>query len=252
MNALEENLEFKRQVARSTISSRAFYYLVSHALIQDEPLSVVRMGDGEARLYRECRELGSTSLRRKLPVETFHKELREQLGIEGIPYELLERRIEEAADRCTYFAPSITGLTNPQFDLYSLFPSRTRYVDNFWVNDWTYEQKAELFKLADKILLIHHKTEVADAMQNNTWRLLGKQGMVQYVKMSSWRETTQVLSAAVCSDARLILLCAGPAGKYLAPAIASKRTFGGQARVVLDIGNSIDQWTFGLCKELKL
>jgi hypothetical protein len=217
----------------NTISSNAFYMIVGNALIARKALSVVRMGDGEAYLSRVCESqpdgyiLGGAKGR-------YDEDWLKALGCFMIPKSLLRQRLREAAEESTYFAPSITGIFRPEYDNYEL-SFRERYVDNFFVNDWTKAMKVALFSEARHVLLIHRNAETADALQINLKNKLGVK--VTFIPLSGWEETDKVISRAAHDAAPLVLFSAGPAGKYMAPRIAE------QGKVVLDIGNSIDSWT---------
>lgn len=216
-----------------TISPNAFYMLVTNALIRKSELSVVRMGDGERRLVEWCNGLEG-------PPDWWMR----KMGIEGIDKNDLMVRMNVAAEMCSYFAPSISGILNPKFDLYSLFPKRSRYVDNFFVNAWTEEMKIQLFRLAGHVLLIHGNAETADAMQIRSQRHL--QVKVSYLKLTNWQQADHIVDAASTIDAPLVLFSAGPGSKYIGPLIASS---GNIPKVTLDIGNAADEWTLSSLHE---
>jgi len=156
----------------------------------------------------------------------------------GITKGELITRLENAAADCTYFAASISGIWRDDYQTHML-SYRQRYVDNFFVNEWTEEMQIALFKEARHVLLIHRNPETADAMQIRAKVGLGVK--LTYLKMESWTETEAIIAAASKIDAPLALVSAGPAGKYIIPKIAACGT--AHSKVVLDLGHSVDHWT---------
>jgi hypothetical protein len=217
-------------IAESTISSRAFYYLTHDALTRGQGLSVVRMGDGERQLAYSCM---AHLLEPEKIVSDFDEEWRVRLGVEGITYGLLWRRMKSAANLSKYFAPNINGLVMPeQFGLYHLFEPRKQYVDNFFCNDWTPEQLIALYKEARHVLFIHANRGLADAFQI---RLKNKLGVkLSYLQLAHWRDAENVANMAKAFDAPLVIFSAGPASKWIAVELEQQR------KVALDVGNSAE------------
>jgi hypothetical protein len=219
-------------LCEKTISSNTFYMLVGDALISKKDLSVVRMGDGEVRLYQDVAQGGEEILS---PTPRHNQDWLQKLGVLNIPKGLLKQRLHSAANGCTYFAPSISGIWRTDYDNHGL-SYRQNYVDNFFVNAWTPEMIVALFRQAGHVLLIHANAETADAMQINSQNKLGVK--VSFLKMTSWEQSESVVQAAHKIDAPLVLFSAGPGGKYIGPAISD-----GRGKVALDLGNSVDGWT---------
>lgn len=220
----------QQELLENTISSNAFYMIVGGALVSRKSLSVVRMGDGEVYLYNEAE---NGPIVPKALKGDHSEEWLKRLGVWNIPENILHNRLLMAAEECTYFAPSISGIWNPGYNNYGL-SYRDKYVDNFFVNDWSMDMKFALYKEAKHILLICGKTETADALQirlKNRFKV-----KVTYLKLTSWEGTEDVITLASEVDAPLVLFSAGPAGKYIGPKIAANN------KVVLDIGNTIDYW----------
>lgn len=223
----------KRYIANSILSAYAFYYMVGDALVSNKPLSVVRMGDGERTLLEECLSGG---MRPDTPVTSYDPAWHTRLGIAGIDQVELYKRILEAGNTCSHFAPSVSGLVQRSYDLFDYFEHRDQYVDNFFVNIWDNQYKADLFKTAGEVLFIHRNRGTADAMQINAKRHFGVK--VRYLELSNWDQADSVVEAACSDKARLVLFAGGPASKCISPRIAASN------KVVLDIGNSTDYWTF--------
>lgn len=228
------------QLYRDTMSANSFYMLVGDALKAKKRLSVVRMGDGEQALLKECFNDSDDIYFSSLP-----NDLMQTLGCYGITKTELYNRLIEAGNKCTYFAPSISGVHSPKFNLYGYFKQRTRYVDNFFVNAWDEEMKINLFKEAKHVLFIHRNASTADAMQIRAQGGLGVK--VSFIKLDNWKETGDVIEKANKNNAPLVLFSGGPAGKYIAPIISSK---GNIPKVVLDLGNAADHWTFSSLKHI--
>jgi hypothetical protein len=220
----------QRQQCLDTVSPNTFYMLVVDALLRKEPLSVVRAGDGEKSLMDMCEGL---------PMEESSRDINDddwmgRLGCLGIDKQLLYKRMCMAAEECTYFAPSISGIIRSDFSLYGRFKYRTRYVDNFWCNAWDEEMKVNLYKAAKHVLFIHRNQESFDALQIRA----GKIGVkTSYLKLDNWREAESIIERAAEIDAPLVLFSAGPASKYIGARIS---TGGRIPKVSLDLGNASD------------
>lgn len=223
----------KQWLANSILSAYAFYYIVADALLTHKPLSVVRMGDGERTLLAECLDV---STRADDYVHAYDSAWHARMGVAGITHAELYKRIIEAGNTCSHFAPSVSGLVQGSYDLFDYFNHREQYVDNFFVNIWDNEHKAELFKTAGEVLFIHRNRGTADAMQINAKRHFGVK--VRYLELSNWDQSDSVIEAACADSARMVLFAGGPASKYISPRIAASN------KVVLDIGNTTDFWTF--------
>lgn len=215
-----------------TVSANTFYMIVGDALLRRKSLSVIRMGDGEHRFWQECQRGKPGDL--VGPTEGRSDDWLAKLGCSGITNECLLDNLQLAAESCTYFAPSISGIWNEDYDV--SISVRRRYVDNFFVNSWTEEMKVGLFKQAGHVLFIHGNAETADAMQINAAKIGVK---VTFLKLTKWQEADAVVAASADVDAPLVLFSAGPASKWIGPVISKKPI----PRVVLDLGNSADQWT---------
>lgn len=223
-----------RELCFNTIGPNTFYMLVADALATKSPLSVVRMGDGEYHFLTDNGPL-------EAPVEphpSFDVKWLQKLGCEGISRGALRERLYHAAINCHYFAPSVSGIQREEFNLYQFFPPRGRYVDNFFINAWDDNLRISLFKAAKHILFIHSNPNTANALQIRARAGLGVK--VDWIPLSSWQQTEDVLRKANQNDAPLVLLCTGPAGKYLGPEIAIK---GSIPKVCIDLGNGADHWT---------
>lgn len=227
---------YTKDLARRTMSAWAFFYIVGDALINKRPLSTVRMGDGEKTILDAC--VAAASQGRSNDVLNVYDQAKQQrMGIDGITYADLYRRLLRAGNECTHFCPSVSGLTQDGYALHHFFHYRDQYVDNFFVNIWDTESKATLFRTAERVLLIHGNPATADAMQINCQKLFGVH--VSYIQMTAWTQAEKVVERACAADASLVLFAAGPASKYISSEIANNSN-----KVCLDLGNTTDFWTF--------
>lgn len=224
----------KTLIANNTISAYAFYYMAIDALETGRSLSTVRMGDGERTILEEI-----TNTEMEIPLTCYDDAWHQRMGTFGISKMELYSRLMYAGNQCSHFAPSVSGLVHSTFDLYSYFDPRDRYLDNFFVNIWGDPYKALLFKAAGHVLFIHRNRATADAIQKRARTYFDVK--VTYLEMSKWQESEDIIDKAVETDARLVLFSGGPASKYISPRIAEQSKV---PKVVLDIGNSVDQWTF--------
>jgi hypothetical protein len=225
--------EHEVAICTDTISANAFYLIVQNALERQQELSVVRMADGERKLLDHCRANPDGIVK---PFSGLTEEWLKRYGCLGIPRETLLKRIEEAAEQCTYFGPSLSGLTNPAYNIYRCFRPRARYVDNFFPNLWDDQQKTQLFRQARHVLFIHGSYHLADAMQNRAKAYHNVK--VSYRPLTNWTEAEAVIEFGRACDARLVIFSAGPASKFIGPQIAQS------GKVTLDIGQAADRWSF--------
>jgi len=217
----------KLEICHNTISSNTFFMIVGDALYSGKSLSVVRMGDGEYAA------MSATN-----PDEPVFDETRAKyLGCEGIDLLKMQDRLRRAANKCDYFAPSVSGIIRSDYELYHFFRERDRYVDNFFCNAWTEQMIIDLYQKAGHVLFIHCNTESADAVQIRAKWGLGVK--VTYLKLCNWSQTEDIIEKASKIDAPLTIFSAGPAGKYIGPEIAH---YGNIPKVTLDIGNTSDHW----------
>jgi hypothetical protein len=217
----------------NTVSSNTFLFIVGHALDSDEPLSTVRMADGEHILMDWCRKAEDKNAIVK-PTNQLDQAWLDKFGVAGITYGELESRLLFAAEKATYFCASISGITMNHYNVYN-FSKREKYVDNFFNYAWSEEYKRGLMKKAGHVLLIHHNPEVYYTLRSNAEKIGVK---ISYIQMSNWRDAERVIGQAEVSDAKLVIYSAGPAGKIIAPQIAE----GKFKKVVLDVGSAMQRW----------
>lgn len=224
----------KEEILESTISSNAFYMIVGSALLNRAQLSVVRMADGEHHLMEEILENGRDEKWLREPIKGYDDDWMERMGCAGISRSTLLGRLNEAANECDYFAPSLSGINRLEYSVHEFFRSRSRFVDNFFVNAWTDEMKIKLYKAAGHVLFIHRNPNSARALTLRLKYVL--EVKVSYLQLSKWQEAEDVVSKAAAIDAPLVIFSAGPASKIIGPRIAR------QHKVTLDLGHASDSW----------
>jgi hypothetical protein len=227
----------KYDLCRNTISSNAFYLMVGDALSCGMALSVVRMADGERHLLEEILSGIGDREWMESPVTGYDDAWMKRMGVYGITRRELHLRLIEAAKNCEFFAPSLSGIHKPEYEMHSFFPPRDRYVDNFFPNAWTDEMKINLYRKAGHVLFIHCNPNSAAALKLRLENVLGVK--VSYIQMAKWQDAEGVVAEAAKNAAPLVIFSAGPANKFIGPRIAHE---GRTGKVTLDIGQASDRW----------
>jgi hypothetical protein len=239
------------EIANSITSAYSFYYIVADAILRGRPLSVVRMGDGEATILDTYSRIKPNS---NDEVNVMTPAWRAQFGIVGMTWDALVSRLQVAASESDYFAPNVNGLTWGSYDLFdqALLWKPRPMVDNFFVNIWTTEMQAALYRAAGHILFIHRNRGTADAIQKRCKEYLGVR--LDYLQLDNWKDALGVIEKAQKSEAKLVLFSGGPANKWIAPRIARPSNSFGPVfpKVVLDIGQTMDKWLLPLKDDPRL
>lgn len=157
--------EAEKKICFKTVSSKAVFAIVGRALTNQESISIIRMGDGERKILVADKNKPFTAF------SLTHKNWNKKLGIEGAPTKLLQKNIIEAGNKCTYFAPSISGISLPNYHLYDFFKPRSYYFDNFFVNDWTKKMIQMLLEASSGVFVIHkdYKKIINNFKKNWHW-----------------------------------------------------------------------------------
>lgn len=217
--------EKQKQMCMRTISPNTFYMIVGDAIKRRKGLSVVRMGEGEVKLHKWFMS-DSNDMR-----EWFSDEWIERIGLLGISKQEALNRFIASVENCDYFSPSISGIWNPIFDLYNL-RNEAVYVDNFFINFWTEEQKVHLYKEAGHVVILHANKGTRAAFKERAEKYLGVH--VDDFELSNWSQSENIIEELSHSEAALVIFSGGPGSKYIGPELAK------QGKVVLDVGNSMD------------
>jgi len=219
----------QRAACLDTVSPNTFFLLVADSLASRSSLSVVRMGDGERRLFAYCQNHKG---RIEPPNSPFDEPWLRQFGCYGIDTGELENRLRIAAEHSSFFAPQIMGITRPEFAVAKVFAPRVRYVDNWFVRTWSKKLQNQLLSFAGRVLFIHGDEGVRESF----YQAAESQCSVELLHMSTWQEAEETIRVATLSSAPLVLFAGGPANKYIAPLIANGNTT--VNKVVLDLGQA--------------
>lgn len=223
--------EQEKDICFKTMSSKAIYALVGDALLAEESLSIVRMGDGERRILKADPTNPFTDF------EKLYPGWNKRLGVDGEPVDQLQRDILEAGNTCTYFAPSVSGISYKEYALHELFTSRPHYIDNFFVNDWTGEMIRNLFEASNGIYILHREYEqiIKNFQTNYEFK---KEVVFEGRTKDSWRDNDDAIKEASRSKAQLVLFSGGPGAKIISPRIANTKN-----KIVIDVGNTLLPWS---------
>jgi hypothetical protein len=228
----------RRAICERTISSMTLFHLVMDRLVTCQGTSVVRMADGEGIFMRAVTPYNLDTVLTCFPgyenVEpTAQEAFVRRIGLHGITYGELERRIDLAAHATDYLAPSTTGIHGGSYDVYEYYGSHPRLAEHFFVNIWPRIPGLidKLYDTADGVILINGNTELADEFQRRL-----SAATVKHLKLAGWQQTEEIFEQVARLPQQLVLCSVGMAGKYLVPKIASL------GKVALDVGNSAPLW----------
>lgn len=229
--SIKELTENEIDICFRTLSSKAIFALVGDAIKKKNGISIVRMGDGEVGLLNAPDGKPFTGFNHLDP------NWNTRLGIEGLDIETVKANILEAGNTCTYFAPSVSGISHGDFKLHHLFNKREFYLDNFFAEDWTREMIKMLLAASEGVFILHkeHENLIDKFVQHYDL----PRALFSGFKKESWRDNEAAIRAATESGRQLVLFSAGPAGKCIAPKIAKS------GKVVLDVGNTLPGWSIG-------
>lgn len=224
---------FEREICLKTISANAVFAIVGDAIAAKKSISIVRMGDGEYRALKSDRTQSFGFVGSNCP------EWNARLGVEGMPTGLMQDNLLKAGNECTYFAPSVSGISFEHFNLYEFFDPRPFYFDNFFVEIWTAQMIKILLEASDGVFIMHREYEkIIENFRKNYEFDNGKEMRFGGFPKNNWDDNEQAIEAAVNSDMQLILFSAGPGGKAIAPEIAKAEN-----KIVIDAGNSLIHWS---------
>lgn len=227
LHAIKRLTESQLHCCTRTLGANSTYALIGHHIASHTGASFVRMGDGENLLLHAGVNQGSKI------ADRFGTDWLIRQACLNIPYDELTKRILRAGNECTYFAPSVSGLHLQEFDLYKWFNARDFYLDNFFINAFPYEQRGFIVKAAAGVTVIHADPNVATGLKT-AYELTY---LPRYLEHRRWEDTQHVVDSVLSGTEQLVLFSAGPAGKWLAPAISAVSN-----KVVIDVGNAMSQW----------
>lgn len=224
--------------AMKYISCDALFIQVCNALARRIPLSTVRMGDGEKSIIQYLKTGDKTKY---LSDNVWLKEY----GLLGVDLKQIGQSLIGAAQLTDYMCPNISGLVLPKYEILSVLPPRDYYCEGLYAHTWLYMGRVpELMKYDGGIgIVCRNSKEVAD-------RLFMKYGKlvigIETFDYDSWKDYDSVLEQIGNTKANLILVSAGPSGKYLC--VEASRKFG---KVVLDTGSAlIRHWSVSKTRDI--
>lgn len=197
--------------------------VIPAALQARQPLSIVRMSDGEEKIFAYSKSHPDTA-----PMLQFSEEWRKRFGIDGISCGEMYGRLSAAARECTYFAPD----GGEEFFL-KHFPARLPFAEIYFPHRWTRKQRVRLLQLAGTIAVVNRDLEIANRIACGQYSPLTSFQRLNtfFGYLPDWRASEACIKALATDSAPLVLVSAGPASKYIIPRIAQ------QGKVVLDMGS---------------
>jgi hypothetical protein len=222
----------EKKICFRTVSSKAVFAIIGDSIKRHKSISVVRMGDGERKILTFDKNKPFTACNYK------YRGWNKRMGVSGMPTNVLQKEIIEAGNSCTYFAPSISGISIPKYYLHNFFKLRTHYFSNFFVNDWTFDMIKMLLEASEGVFIIHRDYEKIINNFKKNYKFSNQNIKFAGFAKDSWKDNEQAISVAVESGMQLILFSGGPVGKIIGPKIAKSKN-----KIVLDIGNTLMIWS---------
>ena len=218
---IQEYSSEKIALAKKMISSDAFYIIVCDALARKQPLSVVRMNDGERMIMEVSKGKVPSHF---LTDDNWLKEY----GLFRADLVKVGEDLFTAANTADYFAQFISGFFLPNFDVISLINPREIYVDGFYPYLWkNMNRQKELLKYNEGIAVVcRNSKKVAE-------NLSAKYGAnIISIEYDSWKDYPNALEQIGKSNAGLVLCSTGASGKNLNVEVSKK-----YGKVSLDVGS---------------
>lgn len=215
-----------KESAMKYISCDALLLFVCDALSRKTSLSTVRMGDGE-RMIIDYYKTGH-----KAKYLTDNVWLLEY-GLLGADIRKVGENLLASAQFADWLCPNISGLTIPKYEILSVLPPRDYYAEGLYAHTWLYMGRiTELMNYTEGIgLICRNSKEVADRL----FMKFGKPVLnTETCDYDSWKDYDTCLAEIGKMKAHLILVSAGPSGKYLCVEAAKK-----WGKVVLDTGSAL-------------
>lgn len=224
--------------AMKYISCDALLLHVCHALHNQMSLSTVRMGDGEKAIIKYL-QAGETAKYLIDPVWL------KEYGLEDADLKKIGQSLLDAAQLTDWLCPNISGLTLPKYEILSCLPPRDYYCEGLYAHTWLYMGRVPELMNYDKGIGIvcRNSKEVADRL----FMKFGKPVLnAEFVDYGSWKDYAAALEAIGRMRANLILISAGPSGKYLCVEAAKK-----YGKVVLDTGSAlVRHWSVSKTRDI--
>jgi len=217
--------EEERYICNHTISYTAIFWLIIDHLYNNQPMSIVRFGDGEYRIIRD-------SLKYSGKFQAFGDEWNERLGLLDIDIKILAKHLVDAGNSCKYLSPSTSGFFYSIYYGWDLFKKRDLYVDIWWYYKIPADQKNLILSNAKGIAYIYNDSDwlIQAARSKNLNQ------KIEGINMKSYKDISEVLNFIKNTDCQLIMWAGGPIGKILGPKIEE------MGKIGLDVGSAIKNW----------
>lgn len=228
----------QKSSAMKYISCDALLLFVCHALHNRSALSTVRMGDGEKAIIKYL-QTGETAKYLLDPVWL------KEYGLLDADLKRIGQTLLDAAQYADWMCPNISGLTLPKYEILSCLPPRDYYAEGLYAHTWLYMGRIpELMSYEHGIgIVCRNSKEVADRLFMKFGRAVLNAESVDY---DSWKDYSKSLEAIGKMRANLILVSAGPSGKFLCVEAAKK-----YGKVVLDTGSAlVRHWSVSKTRDI--
>lgn len=214
------------ETAKRWIHSDAMFINIADALARRNPLSTVRMGDGEKAILA----VAKGAIPAKFLID---KSWLKEYGLYGADLKRIGENLYEAAKRATFLCPNIVGLSRPKYEILSLLPNRKYYGGGLYAHEWLYMGRVpELINYSGGVGIVCRN---ADDVKDRLFMKYGKVAMdYETAEYGSFLNYSDALRSIEKMRANLILISAGPSGKMLCVEAAEKT-----GKVVLDTGSAL-------------
>lgn len=215
-----------KQSAMKYISCDALLLFVCDAMARRTPLSTVRMGDGE-RMLIDYYRTGRHGRYSNDPVWL------KEYGLWRADLKQIGKSLLDAAQFADYMCPNISGLTLPKYEILSILPPRDFYCEGLYAHTWLYMGRLpEIMNYDGGIAVVCRNSKEVSSRLFAKYKNKGMNS--ETAEYTSWQNYDGVLEAIGKMKSHLILVSAGPSGKYLCVEAAKK-----YGKVVLDTGSAL-------------
>lgn len=214
-------------LAKKYISCDALLIITMDAIARKSPLSLIRMGDGEASIMRGAKKAYLTN-------EMWLNEY----GVKGCDLFSLGEQLKRATEQADWYCPSISGLVYRDYEIISLGANRKQYGEGLFAYTWSCMGRVkELMENSGGVgIVCRNSLEVADRL----FMKYGKPALgVECAEYSSWNDYEFALEEIGKMKSHLVLVAGGPSAKMLCVEASKKH-----GKVVIDIGSAlIKNWS---------
>jgi hypothetical protein len=217
----------ERDFVSKILSSEALAILIMDRIIRGVPTSVVRMADGEKALLDVAHDLPP---RHFLLDEAWLT----KYGLAGKDLKEIGRDLLWAGMHADFFAPAVSGVFVPGYNVHQYFPDREQFIDQFYHRQWWDRGRVKAVMHAGPVMVLtrNHK-DVAQRLRE--LYDLPRNYLFSH-RLDSWRDQEAAQEAVQASAAELVLVTGGPSGKRWIVEMARDT-----GRVVLDLGGALEK-----------